>query len=474
MPLIILLHLSYLGTGLATIRILFRNREYPWCFRLTLAYYTGIFAHVVILHVAIVFTITSPIVTWLLLSVGLLGLLFEVANILTTRPFKSGRLSDESKHKLLHSILAIILLTPAIYLVTLRLVAVPDISFDPTAFWNLKAKYFFYSEHLWTDTFLDVDRINEHRDYPLYMPIFTFEHYSIIGKADDFSTKAGTWIYYGTGLLLFFFLISEWAGRKVALLATSFVLYSPAYSYDAYASITTTYVDFPLSLMILVSTSFLLRYLRSRRTVDFFGAALAASSATLQKTEGTVWAVLFIAFTILIIPKIRNRVWKNDYAWLLLPICILSGWYLIKSRLPYDLDIDTPTIEQLFNLWKVAPKMLVTWLASIFKIEPWGLIPFFTIPAFIIGLIRNIHSKIKLVPALMVLCYLGSNFIAFMLLDIQLGSFDLYMRVSYDRHMIHIILVSIFLAVAMNTPEFAGDVDSNVQGNNIPRRDSTA
>ena len=465
MPLITLLHISYLGTGLATIRILFRGRDYPWHFRFILAYYVGIFVHIVILHLAIVFTITSPIVTWLLLCIGLLGLLFEVANGLRTSPFSFGRFPVDYKNKCLNGFLAILLLTPAIYLITLRLVAVPDISFDPTAFWNLKAKYFFYGQHLWTDTFLDVDRINEHRDYPLYMPIFNFEHYSIIGKADDFATKAGTWIYYGTGLLLFFCLVSEWAGNKVALLTTAFVLYSPAYSYDAYASITSTYVDFPLSLMILVSTGFLVRYLRSGHTIDLFGSAMAASSATLQKTEGTVWAVIFIGFTVLIISKQRNREWKNDYAWLLLPLFTLGGWYLIKSRLPYDLDIENPTIEQLFSLWKVAPKMLVAWVASIFKIEPWGLLPFFTIPAFMVGLIRNSHDTIKLVPALMVLCYLASNFIAFMILDVQLGSFDLYMRVSYNRHIIQILLVSVFLAVAMNTLKFVGEDDSNVQGN---------
>jgi len=198
---------------------------------------------------------------------------------------------------------------------------------------------------------------------------------------------------------------------------------------------------------------------------------MAASAASLQKTEGTVWAVIFIAFTILIIPKIRNRIWKNDYAWLLLPICVLSGWYLIKSRLPYGLDITRPTITQILELWTVAPKMLVAWCASFFKIEPWGLLPFFTIPAFMIALIRNMQNKIKLVPALMVLCYLGINFVAFMLLDIQVGRFDYYMRVSYDRHIIHILLVSIFLAVAMNTPKFAEEVDSDVQGNNVPRRD---
>jgi hypothetical protein len=394
-------------------------------------------------------------------------LLFEVANGLRTSPFSFGRFSVDYKNKCLNGFLAILLLTPAIYLITLRLVAVPDISFDPTAFWNLKAKYLFYGQHLWTDTFLDPDRINAHRDYPLYMPIFNFEHYSIIGKADDFATKPGTWIYYGTGLLLFFCLVSEWAGNKVALLTTSFVLYSPAYSYDAYASITSTYVDFPLSLMILVSTGFLLRYLRSRHTIDCFGAAMAASSAILQKTEGTVWAVIFVAFTILIIPTIR----KNDYAWLLLPICILSGWYLIKSRLPYGLDIYRPTITQILELWTVAPKMLVAWFASFFKIEPWGLLPFFTIPAFMIALIRNMQNKIKLVPALMVLCYLGSNFVAFMLLDIQVGRFDYYMRVSYDRHIIHILLVSIFLAVAMNTPKFAGELDGNAQGSNVPQPD---
>ena len=463
MPLIILLHLSYLGMGLAIIRILFKDGKYPWPPRLILAYYAGVFTHVVILHLGIVLTITSPMITWLLLSIGVLGLLFEFGAVLKTGCFKVGRLADgyQYKDKLLGSVLAIILLTPALYLITLRLVALPDIGFDPTAFWNLKAKYFFYGEHLWTDTFLDVDRINEHRDYPLYMPIFTFEHYSLIGEADDFSTKVGTWVYYSIGLVFFFFLIREWAGSKIALLTTAFVLYSPAYSYYEYASITTTYVDFPLSLMILVSIGFLVRYLRSGQTIDFFGAAMAASAATLQKTEGSVWAVLFIGFTVVIIFKGRNPGWKHDYGWLLLPIFSLVGWYLIKLRLPYDLDIDTPTLEQILSLWRVAPKMFVEWVASIFKIDRWGLIPFFVIPAFIIGLVRNVDDTRKVVPALIVLCYLGANFVAFMLLDLQLGDFDVYMRVSYDRHMIHIVLVSIFLAVAMNTAQFA-EVDGKV------------
>src|SRR5262245_37159145 len=107
MPLIIVLHLSYLGTGLATIRILFRSREYPWLLRLILAYYVGIFIHIVISHLAIVFTITSPIVTWVLLCIGLLGLLFEVANGLTTSVFSFGGFPADYKHKCLNVFLAI-------------------------------------------------------------------------------------------------------------------------------------------------------------------------------------------------------------------------------------------------------------------------------------------------------------------------------------------------------------------------------
>jgi hypothetical protein len=301
------------------------------------------------------------------------------------------------------------------------------------------------------------------------MPIFTFEHYSILGKADDFATKPGTWIYYCTGLMLFYFLISEWAGGIVALLATAFVLYSPAYSHDSYASIATTYVDFPLSVMILLSAGFLLRYLQSAHSIDFFGSAMAASSASLQKTDGAVWAVIYIAFAILAISMSGKRAWKKDYLWLLLPICTLSGWYLIKNRLPYDLDIEDITIGQLFALWTVAPKMLVAWFASIFKIEPWGFLPFFTIPAFMIGLMKNIPNKIQRIPALMIMCYLASHLIAFMLLDIQLGRFDYYMNVSYDRHIIQILLVSVFLAVAMNTPRFTEKADSNSERTNIPR-----
>jgi hypothetical protein len=71
----------------------------------------------------------------------------------------------------------------------------------------------------------------------------------------------------------------------------------------------------------------------------------------------------------------------------------------------------------------------------------------------------------------MVLCYLSNIFIALMLLNIQQGRFDYYMRVTYDRLIIQILLASVFLAVVMNTSQFAGEVDSNAHPNNVPRLD---
>lgn len=449
---ILLLHLSYLGIGLVMMRLLFKLDDYPWYLILPVGYFVGVLIHVIILHTAIVATVTSPLVSWALLIIGVHGLVYEIWLAIKTKSIRASCVTG-SKWPLISCASIAVILIPVVYLVSLKVVGVPDISYDPTCFWNLKAKYFFYGDHVWTDAFMDTHRIHPHHRYPLYMPIFTFEHFSILGAADDFLTKPGTWIYYWTGMVLFFMLMREWAGTFVALMVIALMLYSPLYSYRSIqGGITTTHVDFPLSLMIMASVGLFLRYLRYENQMDIFGAMMFVSSAILQKQEGLVWFLLFGTFSVVGMWLSHKR---KECGWLTLPLVVLCAWLFVQVQLPHEVaPFHWPTVQDLARLDETAPKMFNAWIASILKIRLWGFIPFFAIPAFAIGFLRNLRNIPNLTPAFMVLCYLGAIFLVIMLIDIQHDLFDYYMLRTYDRLIIHILPVSLLLATVMNTRKF--------------------
>ena len=460
MLLITLLHLSYFGMGLPLLRLLFKEKDYPSYLRYPISYFIGVFIHIIVIHVSIIAGSTSALISWSLLMIGMIGLSWE---IWSASRLKSLKLSPvrSSKGKLALNIGIFVLLIPVLYLITLKLAGLPDVGFDTTAIWNLKAKYFFYGEHQWAGSFLDTHRVHPHKNYPLYMPIFVFEHFSIIGVADDYLTKYGTWIYYSIGVILYCLIIRQWTGTTIALLTIAFMLYSPLYSYRSLqGSITTTHIDFPLSLMIAASAGLLMRYQFFKNPVDIFSSAIFLASAVLQKREGIAWLMLFLLFALLALVVERKKLWDKEYAWLALPVFFFLFWTLIKAFIPYEQTFPLPKLEELDKLLSAFPKIIVAWKDSILDVERWGLLPIFVIPFFIIGCLRNIREVSRLAPAFMVVGYLGAIFYVFMRADLQ-GEFEAWMRVTYHRLIIHILPLSLLLSVVMNSSKFTNGLFKN-------------
>ena len=425
MFLIILIHLSYLGLGLVAIRFIFKHYEYPCILRLTVGYFVGIFVNVGLIQVFLISKLTSPLISWSLLFIGLIGLIIEVSYAIKTKA-KKPKISFGSKKKMILNACIFMLLIPTILLITLKLVCLPDVTYDSTCFWNLKSKYFFYGEHLLTDAFMDTNRVHPHRGYPLYMPIVIFEHYSIIGAADDWLTKYGVWIYYTVGMVLFFMLIREWTSTTITLLSFVIMLYSPLYSYKAGAgTIASTYMDFPLSLMFAASIGLFLRYQIYKCPIDIFGACVFVASAVLLKREGTAWLGLFVSFSLIAMVVRKKKLWNNEYAWLFLPILTFIFWKLISTKLPAESDLERPDLAQLYHMAYVVPKMIRVWIISIFDYKFWGFFPFFVIPFFIIGLVRSFRHLTILFPAFMVLGYLVTIFLSSCLLTFKLEIFTI-------------------------------------------------
>ena len=448
---IFLLHFSYLGVGLLLLRVIFKKVKYPFLLRLSLGYFVGILVHIIFIQFFITATLTSPYLSWCLLATGLFALIIEIHVAVKDRANKIKFVLGSPKKWLLN-LFVIILLVPVTFLVTLKLVGLPDISYDPTCFWFLKSKYLFYGEHLWTDAFLDTHRVHPHPGYPLYMPIFIFEHYSILGVADDWLTKYGTWVYYTVGMILFFLLIRQWTDTTIALLAIIFMLYSPLYSYRFVPGTpTNTLLDFPLSLMIAASVGFFIRYLFDKSTIDLFSACVFVSSSLLLKREGTVWFILFISLAPIAIVYNQKQFWRNDYTWFLLPILTLICWKLISRNLPPESDLALPTAKQLFSLRNVFPKMIMAWLNSIVDFRVWGFLPIFIIPFFALGLIKNLRNLSISVPAFLIIGYLGAIFLILMLTEVQTGKFDYFMSVTYHRLILQLLPASMLIAIFLNS-----------------------
>ena len=470
MTLVLLLHLSYLGSGLIVIHLLFNQEEYSWYLKLALGYFVGVFLHVIVLHSAIIVTITSPAVSWLLLLVGLLCLIYEIKFLIRTCPIKMNFIFAPRLTLILRASI-FLLLIPVIYLVTLKLLTVPDISFDSTAFWNLKAKYFFYGDHLWTDAFMNLQRIHPHKNYPLYLPIFLFEHYSILGVADDFMTKPGIWIYYFCGMVLFFMLTQEWVGNLTALMIVALVLYTPLHSWHSIqGSIATTYVDFLLSITVMASVGLFLRYLRYGKQIDIFAVMIFLCSAILQKREGSVWFIIFLVFGLMGMWFSHKRTWDREYGWFAIPLIVFVSWLLVRAQLPQvAAEIHSIKLGELAGLREVYPQKLQTWVEIICQIiRLWGAQGIFVTLGFSVGFLRNLRKGPCLVPGLMVLGYLGVIFLVIMLLGVQAGGIEHFVKWSHSlchRLLIHIYLAGIFLATVMNSPEFTANLQTNPSAN---------
>ena len=456
---IILLHFSYLGIGLWFLDLTFKNITYKNPIRFPLAYFLGVFINILILHAGILLKFTSPMLSWFLLIIGMLGFFYHLyqeshlENIIV-------KIEASKRKSLLISAFILLLILPVIYLTTLKLTSVPDISYDSLAFWNLKAKFFFYGEHLWTEAFLDPNRVSPHQNYPLYRSLFLFEHFSILGAADDFLCKPGFWIYYWTGVVLFFLLLQEWVSLSVALMLIGIFLYTPLYSFKAVqGAITTTYVDFPLSIMILGSVGSLLRYFVHGNKIDIFCSMTFVGSAIMMKREGSIWFILFTIFTFLALYLYHQKKWHNDYLWLGIPLFIYFSWKIIVAELPYSSELHPLTSSELVQLISSFPKTIIVLAKTLLNRDMWGVFGLFVTLIFIVGLLKNIKkdSIYALLPACMVIGYLGCIILLIMMLDVQTDRFTHFTEKPYSlihRLIIHIAPSALFLATVLNSSKF--------------------
>ncbi len=465
---IIMLHLAYFGTGALALDHFFPQKRKVDSLRVPLAYFTGIFVNVVALQLAVVLGITSNVLPTALFLLGLAGFIIHSKKEIAVVRSRFPSIRFESHH-FIYSLVAVVA-APAVALIAIRMLSTPEFRFDTTAFWLLKAKYFFYGNDLWSDAFQNMDRLHPHRDYPLYVPLLWYQHFAVIGMPDDHLLKFGVFIYHGFGCMLFFLLIKDWAGTFVSLLVLAILLLSPLHGYSTLydfhsinGSISSLYVGFSLSIAMMASLGFFLRFICNERRSDLFGAVMFLSTAVLMKREGIVWFGLFsLIFLISIhiyIPEKR----KEAYAFYLLPLAVFIGWWLLKAKLPEEYsEFHLPrSLDEVIILPQFFPRMLKAWFERLINIHIWGVIGIMTVAGFCLGFIRNRHRYKNLILCLLPIGYLCCIFLVVILYASQdQNHVDPWHHITgrdncvFNRLLIHIHLTALFLAVVINSDKF--------------------
>lgn len=446
---ILALHASYLGLGLALIALLFGRRPWPRGLRLGCGYFTGMLLHVGCLLAFWAAGLPTHPAVWTLLALGLAGLPWGMRSLRHTPPRTTPVATAGTRR--LDLALLLVLLPPAA-LISLQLLAMPDVHHDSTAFWNLKAEWILAGEGPDSASFSDPQRVHASPSHPLYRPLFTYEHYLLLGGADDHAAKPGYWLALLAGLLFLGALLAQAAGRTVALAGLALMLWTPIMSSaPIHGSPGSTYVDVPIGLQYAIGLGLLLRALSTRSVLDLFGAAIATTSVVLLKNEGAIWCALFLPLCgLALLLSHRGRA-RRHAAWLALPLLALVGWKLLQSRLTPEILVHTPTPRQIVDLPTMMPRLAEAWWQSVTDTSLWGVLGVALVLGTLVGLLRNL-SRPRVLVGLVLLGQLAAVLVALMLLELQKGGFDNWMAHAWDRLMLQLVPPALLLTVVLNTP----------------------
>jgi hypothetical protein len=443
------LHFSYLGLGLALMLLIFGRRPWPLGLRLGCAYFTGLLVHVGVLLAAWSMELPLDGLATTLRMVGLVAGVVAAARL--KRIPAPPPIARPDGARRLNLLLWLVLLPPAA-LISVQLLGMPDVHYDSTAFWNLKAEWILQGEGPDSAAFSDSRRVHASPSHPLYRPLFTYEHYLALGAADDQAAKPGYWIALLAGFGLLGALLSRAVGRTAALAGIALVLWTPIMAgAPIHGSPGSTYVDIPVGLQYAIGLAFLLRAMSTRAALDLFGAAVATASVVLLKNEGVVWCALFLPLGGLALLASHRRRAAAHVAWLGLPLLALVGWKALQSRLTPETLVRSPTPKQIVDLPSVMPRMADAWWQSLLDTGLWGVLGLALLIGTLVGIARNLR-RARVLVALIPVGQLCAVLLAVMLLELQKGGFDNWMSHAWDRLMLQLVPSALLLTLVLNAP----------------------
>lgn len=177
---------------------------------------------------------------------------------------------------------------------------------DILAFWGYKAQEFYVNQAVYVNDFLKSDsRLAQyyHIDYPPLWPLMADVTYTIFGGVNETLFKTTQMIFLVSGAASLLAFIREKITHRyiTAAFALVFVLVAAPQFFRMLFEISYMgYADYPLAILMIVSTMFLVRSLKNFPNVDSALAIFFAGAVAVTKNEGIPFFVAVVGLSALI------------------------------------------------------------------------------------------------------------------------------------------------------------------------------
>ncbi len=449
---LVLLHLGWLGAGLLALEMIASGQRVS-VRRLIEAYFAGLALHVVVLYGWAALAPVPIVAARALIGSGLaMGLVWLVRRWRAAGADRAGSVAHRKRARLgLIDLVLAAQLAPPLLLIVFSAWCVPLHHWDPLAIWSAKAGLLFHGEFLRSEAFVNPDWLQPHQGYPIGYAIVLFEHAAAAGRCDELMMNRGLILTLATGLLLLGVLMSEWAGRRMAMATLGLLLWTPAVWQIGFAGAASSgYADLPLGLCAALAAGLFVRGLTTRDL-----QSLAAGSATLIlalsfKNEGLLWTVLICGLGLATVAFSGER--RNTGAWLALttPLAALVLLRLAHSHLPTSSDVAVPSISEAIALLALAPRLATLAFAELIADPSWGVLRLFLPVALVIGLVRASRQPIALL-GLAAPLYLMIALAVLGLTEVQWQAMEVYAQTMFPRLIIQLLPSALLFAVVLNS-----------------------
>jgi hypothetical protein len=318
---------------------------------------------------------------------------------------------------------------------------------------------------LWSDFFVDPNRIHAHRGYPLGLPLFEFHQQAVQGRFLDLSNTWVLGVFLAIWFVAFFDVVREFGGRTVGLMVCLIMMYSPVFFSSAEMAYPLAgFADFPVAALVGLASAWFTSWLVGGDRLSLFGSSAALTALAAVKNEGTVWAVLivFLALASVVFSQSGRERIKELFP-LFFPLIAIVVLRALHFHLPSSSDVGFPEAREIVGLMDAVPLVIGALIKRYFhRAWPTVVFPVVVVIGLAVGFFRQRRNWYSIpagiVPAM------GLTIVAVMgLVHLQLDNLGCYLRVTFPRLLFHEMPVALYWLVVLNSPAFPSSESSETK-----------
>lgn len=199
---------------------------------------------------------------------------------------------------------------------------------------DFTAKILFYEKTIYSEALLEADRVHEHPEYPMFVPLAENWFYNVLGYYNDRLVKI---VYFLIGfalILSFYSVLRKFTNRTYALIFTVFFCCTEAFIYRTY----TGEADVPLSFFYFVGGAYLFLWMHRQRISYFLISILFITFTMFTKSEGTAFFAILVFCLLLFLFFDKKNTLRRKYFSLIsyigIPVLLILPWQLFRMQLP--------------------------------------------------------------------------------------------------------------------------------------------